>query len=184
MFGYTHTRIQTRQTTSRSSSPYNSVASLMCVIVLPVQIEAAQITGSSIMCGFLQYCEKNKPWQKVWCVIPEKECLVLYLYGAPQVKVHDLMGKKYHSHVDLADVHTAFALFSSGREGPVHHPPPGLFCGGRCPAHRPSGQLPPLPVQIRPQLRRGDRGSQAALVESDPSGGDGRDAAMPATQRQ
>ncbi|KAF7654378.1 hypothetical protein LDENG_00070530 [Lucifuga dentata] len=36
------------------------------------------------MCGFLQYCEKNKPWQKVWCVIPEKECLVLYLYGAPQ----------------------------------------------------------------------------------------------------
>lgn len=38
------------------------------------------------MCGFLQYCEKNKPWQKVWCVIPEKECLVLYLYGAPQVK--------------------------------------------------------------------------------------------------
>lgn len=51
-----------------------------------VQIEAAQFTGSSIMCGFLQYCEKNKPWQKVWCVIPEKECLVLYLYGAPQVK--------------------------------------------------------------------------------------------------
>uniref|UniRef100_A0A671SAN7 FYVE, RhoGEF and PH domain-containing protein 4-like n=1 Tax=Sinocyclocheilus anshuiensis TaxID=1608454 RepID=A0A671SAN7_9TELE len=38
----------------------------------------------SIMCGFLQYCEKNKPWQKVWCVIPQKEALVLYLYGAPQ----------------------------------------------------------------------------------------------------
>lgn len=50
-----------------------------------IQIEAAQFTGSSIMCGFLQYCEKNKPWQKMWCVIPEKECLVLYLYGAPQV---------------------------------------------------------------------------------------------------
>ncbi|XP_070762909.1 FYVE, RhoGEF and PH domain-containing protein 4a isoform X2 [Enoplosus armatus] len=49
-----------------------------------LEIEAAQFTGSSIMCGFLQYCEKNKPWQKVWCVIPEKECLVLYLYGAPQ----------------------------------------------------------------------------------------------------
>ncbi|XP_061532863.1 FYVE, RhoGEF and PH domain-containing protein 4a isoform X2 [Phycodurus eques] len=49
-----------------------------------LEIEAAQFTGNSIMCGFLQYCEKNKPWQKVWCVIPEKECLVLYLYGAPQ----------------------------------------------------------------------------------------------------
>jgi len=54
--------------------------------VLPVQIEAAQFTGSSVMCGFLQYCEKTKPWQKVWCVIPEKESVVLYLYGAPQVK--------------------------------------------------------------------------------------------------
>ncbi|XP_031712517.1 FYVE, RhoGEF and PH domain-containing protein 4a isoform X2 [Anarrhichthys ocellatus] len=49
-----------------------------------LEIEAAQFTGSSIMCGFLQYCEKNKPWQKVWGVIPEKESLVLYLYGAPQ----------------------------------------------------------------------------------------------------
>ncbi|KAM9480861.1 FYVE, RhoGEF and PH domain-containing protein 4a isoform 2-T2 [Clarias gariepinus] len=49
-----------------------------------LEIEAAQFSGSSIMCGFLQYCEKNKPWQKVWCVIPEKEALVLYLYGAPQ----------------------------------------------------------------------------------------------------
>uniref|UniRef100_A0A667Z299 FYVE, RhoGEF and PH domain containing 4a n=1 Tax=Myripristis murdjan TaxID=586833 RepID=A0A667Z299_9TELE len=49
-----------------------------------LEIEAAQFTDSSIICGFLQYCEKNKPWQKVWCVIPEKECLVLYLYGAPQ----------------------------------------------------------------------------------------------------
>uniref|UniRef100_A0A672ZTR3 FYVE, RhoGEF and PH domain containing 4a n=1 Tax=Sphaeramia orbicularis TaxID=375764 RepID=A0A672ZTR3_9TELE len=51
-----------------------------------LEIGAGQFTGSSIMSGFLQYCEKNKPWQKVWCVIPEKECLVLYLYGAPQVK--------------------------------------------------------------------------------------------------
>lgn len=51
-----------------------------------MQIEAAQFTGSSIICSFLQYCEKNKPWQKVWCVIPERECLVLYLYGAQQVK--------------------------------------------------------------------------------------------------
>ncbi|XP_053478781.1 FYVE, RhoGEF and PH domain-containing protein 4a isoform X2 [Ictalurus furcatus] len=49
-----------------------------------LEIEAAQFSGSSIMCGFLQYCDKNKPWQKVWCVIPQKEALVLYLYGAPQ----------------------------------------------------------------------------------------------------
>ncbi|KAG7455992.1 hypothetical protein MATL_G00246990 [Megalops atlanticus] len=49
-----------------------------------LEIEAAQFSGNSIMCGFLQYCEKNKPWQKVWCVIPQKEALVLYLYGAPQ----------------------------------------------------------------------------------------------------
>uniref|UniRef100_A0A3Q1ARJ4 FYVE, RhoGEF and PH domain containing 4a n=1 Tax=Amphiprion ocellaris TaxID=80972 RepID=A0A3Q1ARJ4_AMPOC len=49
-----------------------------------LEIEAGQFTDSSIVCGFLQYSEKSKPWQKVWCVIPEKECLVLYLYGAPQ----------------------------------------------------------------------------------------------------
>ncbi|XP_055078214.1 FYVE, RhoGEF and PH domain-containing protein 4a isoform X2 [Periophthalmus magnuspinnatus] len=50
-----------------------------------LEIEAAQFSGNSIICGFLQYCEKsNKPWQRVWCVIPEKECFVLYLYGAPQ----------------------------------------------------------------------------------------------------
>lgn len=50
-----------------------------------LEIEAAQFSGSSIICGFLQYCEKpNKQWQRLWCVIPEKEYLVLYLYGAPQ----------------------------------------------------------------------------------------------------
>ncbi|XP_022058803.1 FYVE, RhoGEF and PH domain-containing protein 4a isoform X1 [Acanthochromis polyacanthus] len=49
-----------------------------------LEIEAGQFADSSIMCGFLQYSEKNKLWQKVWCVIPEKESLVLYLYGAPQ----------------------------------------------------------------------------------------------------
>uniref|UniRef100_A0A3P9Q9Y4 FYVE, RhoGEF and PH domain containing 4a n=1 Tax=Poecilia reticulata TaxID=8081 RepID=A0A3P9Q9Y4_POERE len=51
-----------------------------------LEIEAAQFTDSSIMCGFLQHSEKGgKLWQRVWCVIPEKECLVLYLYGAQQV---------------------------------------------------------------------------------------------------
>ena len=44
------------------------------------------------MCGFLQYCEKTKPWQKVWCVIPQKEALVLYLYGAPQVRALPVYG--------------------------------------------------------------------------------------------
>ena len=58
------------------------------------------------MCGFLQYCEKNKPWQKVWCVIPEKECLVLYLYGAPQVKITRTLTKDLIIHSDLKFSHT------------------------------------------------------------------------------
>ncbi|XP_037539376.1 FYVE, RhoGEF and PH domain-containing protein 4a [Nematolebias whitei] len=49
-----------------------------------LEIEASQFADSSIICGFLQYLEKGKTWQKVWCVIPEKEAVVLYLYGAPQ----------------------------------------------------------------------------------------------------
>ncbi|CAI5664863.1 FYVE, RhoGEF and PH domain-containing protein 4a isoform X1 [Oreochromis niloticus] len=49
-----------------------------------LEIEAGQFADSSIMCGFLQHSEKSKIWQKCWCVIPEKESLVLYLYGAPQ----------------------------------------------------------------------------------------------------
>ncbi|XP_069084324.1 FYVE, RhoGEF and PH domain-containing protein 4 isoform X2 [Pleurodeles waltl] len=47
-------------------------------------VEAAEISKNSIICGFLQYNEKSKPWQKVWCVIPENDSLVLYLYGAQQ----------------------------------------------------------------------------------------------------
>lgn len=34
----------------------------------------------------MQHSDKGKLWQKVWCVIPEKDSLVLYLYGAPQVE--------------------------------------------------------------------------------------------------
>uniref|UniRef100_A0A3P9GZE5 FYVE, RhoGEF and PH domain containing 4a n=1 Tax=Oryzias latipes TaxID=8090 RepID=A0A3P9GZE5_ORYLA len=49
-----------------------------------LEIEAAKFTESSIICGFLQHSDKGKLWQKVWCVIPEKDSLVLYLYGAPQ----------------------------------------------------------------------------------------------------
>ncbi|XP_024136994.1 FYVE, RhoGEF and PH domain-containing protein 4a isoform X2 [Oryzias melastigma] len=49
-----------------------------------LEIEAAKFTESSIICGFLQHSDKGKLWQKVWCVVPEKDSLVLYLYGAPQ----------------------------------------------------------------------------------------------------
>ncbi|MFT7812560.1 FYVE, RhoGEF and PH domain-containing protein 4-like isoform X1 [Arapaima gigas] len=49
-----------------------------------LEIEAAEFSGNSVMCGFLLYSEKGKPWQKVWCVIPQRDALVLYLYGAPQ----------------------------------------------------------------------------------------------------
>lgn len=76
-----------------------------------MQIEAAQFTGSSIMCGFLQYCEKNKPWQKVWCVIPEKECLVLYLYGAPQVKHQEHEAENMITHIHLKSIHSHCNLF-------------------------------------------------------------------------
>ncbi|XP_028305940.1 FYVE, RhoGEF and PH domain-containing protein 4a isoform X3 [Gouania willdenowi] len=49
-----------------------------------LEIEASQFADHSIICGFLQYSEKSKPWQRIWCIIPEKEGVVLYLYGAPQ----------------------------------------------------------------------------------------------------
>ncbi|XP_034444134.1 FYVE, RhoGEF and PH domain-containing protein 4a isoform X8 [Hippoglossus hippoglossus] len=82
-----------------------------------LEIEAAQFSGSSIMCGFLQYCEKNKPWQKVWCVIPEKECLVLYLYGAPQdVKAQctiPLLGYSVDDSVRPTDTPASFRLSQS-----------------------------------------------------------------------
>ncbi|XP_053282178.1 FYVE, RhoGEF and PH domain-containing protein 4a isoform X6 [Pleuronectes platessa] len=82
-----------------------------------LEIEAAQFSGSSIMCGFLQYCEKNKPWQKVWCVIPEKESLVLYLYGAPQdVKAQctiPLLGYSVDDSVRPTDTPASFRLSQS-----------------------------------------------------------------------
>lgn len=49
------------------------------------QIESAEVSGNSVVCSFLQYMEKSKPWQKAWCVIPKQDPLVLYMYGAPQV---------------------------------------------------------------------------------------------------
>uniref|UniRef100_A0A8C8I354 FYVE, RhoGEF and PH domain containing 4a n=1 Tax=Oncorhynchus tshawytscha TaxID=74940 RepID=A0A8C8I354_ONCTS len=82
-----------------------------------LEIEAAQFSGSSIMCGFLQYCEKNKPWGKVWCLIPEKEALVLYLYGAPQdVKAQStipLLGYSVEDSPRPADLPASFRLSQS-----------------------------------------------------------------------
>lgn len=49
-----------------------------------LEIEAAQVSGNSFVCGFLQYSDRTKPCQRVWCVIPQHDALVLYLYGAPQ----------------------------------------------------------------------------------------------------
>uniref|UniRef100_A0A673WRX0 FYVE, RhoGEF and PH domain containing 4a n=1 Tax=Salmo trutta TaxID=8032 RepID=A0A673WRX0_SALTR len=82
-----------------------------------LEIEAAQFSGSSIICGFLQHCEKNKPWGKVWCVIPEKEALVLYLYGAPQdVKAQSsipLLGYSVEDSPRPADPPASFRLSQS-----------------------------------------------------------------------
>ncbi|XP_029952054.1 FYVE, RhoGEF and PH domain-containing protein 4-like isoform X2 [Salarias fasciatus] len=82
-----------------------------------LEIEAGQFTDSSIMCGFLQYSERSKPWQKVWCVIPETECLVLYLYGAPQdVKAQStipLLGYTVEDSARPADPPAAFRLSQS-----------------------------------------------------------------------
>uniref|UniRef100_A0A8B9WJI7 FYVE, RhoGEF and PH domain containing 4 n=1 Tax=Bos mutus grunniens TaxID=30521 RepID=A0A8B9WJI7_BOSMU len=50
-----------------------------------LEIESAEVSGNSVVCSFLQYTEKSKPWQKAWCVIPKQDPLVLYMYGAPQV---------------------------------------------------------------------------------------------------
>lgn len=49
-----------------------------------LEIESAEVSGNSEVCSFLQYMEKSKPWQKIWCVIPKQDPLVLYMYGAPQ----------------------------------------------------------------------------------------------------
>ncbi|KAL7828282.1 hypothetical protein AOLI_G00314340 [Acnodon oligacanthus] len=66
--------------TGRTASEERSEAKKRGIL----EIEAAQFLGSSLVCGFLLYSEKTRPWQRVWCVIPEKEAVVLYVYGAPQ----------------------------------------------------------------------------------------------------
>nr|XP_015208531.1 PREDICTED: FYVE, RhoGEF and PH domain-containing protein 4 isoform X3 [Lepisosteus oculatus]XP_015208532.1 PREDICTED: FYVE, RhoGEF and PH domain-containing protein 4 isoform X3 [Lepisosteus oculatus] len=82
-----------------------------------LEIEAAQFSGNSIICGFLQYSEKTKPWQKVWCVIPKKEAFVLYLYGAPQdVKAQStipLLGYAVDENPKHMDMPASFKLTQS-----------------------------------------------------------------------
>ncbi|XP_038638486.1 plasma membrane calcium-transporting ATPase 3-like [Scyliorhinus canicula] len=47
--------------------------------------QASIVAENSVICSYLHYMEKGaKGWQKGWCVIPENEPLVLYIYGAPQ----------------------------------------------------------------------------------------------------
>ncbi|XP_078394036.1 FYVE, RhoGEF and PH domain-containing protein 1-like [Cetorhinus maximus] len=47
--------------------------------------QASVVTENSVICSYMHYMEKGgKSWQKSWCVIPENEPLVLYIYGAPQ----------------------------------------------------------------------------------------------------
>uniref|UniRef100_A0A670ZYH8 FYVE, RhoGEF and PH domain containing 2 n=1 Tax=Pseudonaja textilis TaxID=8673 RepID=A0A670ZYH8_PSETE len=49
--------------------------------------ESAEISGQSLMCSFLQLMDKNgKGNMRGWFVIPRDDPLVLYIYGAPQVR--------------------------------------------------------------------------------------------------
>ncbi|XP_074833378.1 FYVE, RhoGEF and PH domain-containing protein 2 [Carettochelys insculpta] len=52
--------------------------------------EAAEISGQSLLCSFLQLLDKNgKGGTRGWFVIPRDDPLVLYVYAAPQdVKAH------------------------------------------------------------------------------------------------
>ncbi|XP_060679267.1 FYVE, RhoGEF and PH domain-containing protein 1-like [Hemiscyllium ocellatum] len=52
---------------------------------LPLQKQASVVTEHSVICSYMHYMEKGaKAWHRGWCVIPQNEPLVLYIYGAPQ----------------------------------------------------------------------------------------------------
>ncbi|XP_066525213.1 FYVE, RhoGEF and PH domain-containing protein 4 [Hoplias malabaricus] len=82
-----------------------------------LEIEAAQFSGSSVVCGFLQYSERARPWQRMWCVIPQQEAVVLYLYRAPQdVKAQStipLLGYSVDDTPRATDPPSCFRLFQS-----------------------------------------------------------------------
>ncbi|XP_056665045.1 FYVE, RhoGEF and PH domain-containing protein 1 isoform X1 [Monodelphis domestica] len=49
--------------------------------------QASVAAENSLVCSFMHYMEKGaKGWHKAWFVVPESEPLVLYIYGAPQVR--------------------------------------------------------------------------------------------------
>uniref|UniRef100_A0A3Q0R137 FYVE, RhoGEF and PH domain containing 1 n=1 Tax=Amphilophus citrinellus TaxID=61819 RepID=A0A3Q0R137_AMPCI len=56
--------------------------------VSPSPKQASLAAENSVICSFLHHMEKGggRGWQKAWFVIPENEPLVLYIYGAPQVR--------------------------------------------------------------------------------------------------
>ncbi|XP_042565936.1 FYVE, RhoGEF and PH domain-containing protein 4 isoform X2 [Clupea harengus] len=82
-----------------------------------LEIEAAKFSGSSLVCGFLHHSEKAKPWQKVWCIIPQKEALVLYLYGAPQdvkaLSTIPMVGYSVEDNIRPGDLACSFRLVQS-----------------------------------------------------------------------
>ncbi|XP_055963758.1 FYVE, RhoGEF and PH domain-containing protein 4 isoform X2 [Sorex fumeus] len=82
-----------------------------------LEIESAEVSGNSVVCSFLQYMEKSKPWQKAWCVIPKQDPLVLYMYGAPQdVRAQatiPLLGYTVRDLPGSADLPYAFRLTQS-----------------------------------------------------------------------
>lgn len=67
--------------------PY-CVSLCVCVCLCVQQKQASVAAENSILCSFLHHMEKGggRGWQKAWFVIPENEPLVLYIYGAPQVR--------------------------------------------------------------------------------------------------
>ncbi|XP_043944991.1 FYVE, RhoGEF and PH domain-containing protein 1 [Protopterus annectens] len=47
--------------------------------------QASVVAENSVICSYMHFMEKGeKSWHKAWCVVPENEPLVLYIYGAPQ----------------------------------------------------------------------------------------------------
>lgn len=82
-----------------------------------LEVEASQFSGSSVICGFLQYGDNPRTCQRLWGVIPQTEPLVLYLYGAPQdVKAAfsvPLLGYSVEEPPSPTDLQACFTLSQS-----------------------------------------------------------------------
>ncbi len=61
---------------------------LYFILLFFLQKQASVAAENSVLCSFLHHMEKGsgRGWQKAWFVIPDNEPLVLYIYGAPQVR--------------------------------------------------------------------------------------------------